>query len=388
MIENLSMQITEELIEIRRDLHRIPELEFELYKTSSYIQQKLREYGIEFEIIRETAITGVIYGKKQGKTILLRADMDALPIEEKTNISFASIHKGFMHACGHDIHMTCLIGALKILNDIKDKLTGNVRFVFQPAEEGEGGAQIMIDSGIMENPHVDAAFALHVEPFEATGNIQIKHGAIMASPDNFEFTVYGKGGHGAYPNKCIDPILTACMIVNAMQSALSRSINPMEPYAVSVCNFNAGTYPNIIPDIAHVEGTARSFSLHMRDQLAAVLKKTAYAIAESMGASCDFRFIPLYPPLINNCDMNEIVKAAAKKMKNVNEVIELNEASMAGDDFSYFSQLVPASYFKLGVGNDNPDMNKPLHSAQFMVNEKALPIGASILAQIAFDFLS
>lgn len=387
IIETKVREISDELIKIRRDLHKIPEIEFDLPETSMYVQNKLDEYGIDYQVIAKTAITGVIYGGREGKTVLLRADMDALPIEERTNLPFCSIHAGCMHACGHDVHMTCLLGALKILNNIKDTLCGNVRFVFQPAEEGDGGAQIMIDAGVMEEPHVDAAFALHVEPFEQAGNIQLKQGAVMASPDNFEFTIFGKGGHGAYPHKCVNPIVVASMITSAFQTVVSQKINPLTPCVVSVCDFHAGTYPNIIPDTAYVQGTARSFDLQTRQCLANTLEKIAVSIAQSMNARCEFRFIPLYPPVVNDDNMNMIVRNAAKKLAYVYEIIDLQEPSMAGDDFSYFAQLVPSSYFKLGIGNKDI-LNKPLHHAEFMVNEKAIATGCAVLAQSAYDFLN
>lgn len=387
MIEQMAAELKQELIHLRRELHQIPEPEFEEFKTCALIKKTLTDYGIGHENILETGVLGTITGKYPGKTLLLRADIDALPINEKTNLSFKSTHDGYMHACGHDVHTACLLGAAKILAAFKNKIHGTVKLVFQPAEEGQGGAKLMIDQGIMESPRVDAAIAMHVEPFEPAGNVQIKDGAIMASPDEFECIVTGSGGHGAYPHKCIDPVLTSCMIINAFQTAVSRHIDPMTPCVVSVCSIHGGTCPNVIPDTVKFEGTVRSFDLQTRKELSSVLEKIAVETAHSMGADCCFRFKPLFPPLINNSQINQIVIQAAEKLSCVNQITRLEHASMAGDDFSYFAQLVPSAYFKLGIGNRDALCNKPLHHAEFMVNEDALPVGSAVLAQAAINFL-
>ena len=386
-IERLALAMQSELTEIRRELHKIPETSFEEYKTCEYIRRKLSEYSIPFETVVNTGTVALIKGSTDGKTILLRADIDGLPIKEENNIDYRSEHDGYMHACGHDVHTACLLGAAKILNSIKDRIKGNIKLVFQPAEEGSGGALPMIQNGVMENPTVDAAIGMHVEPLEQTGNIQVKNGSIMASPDEFYITVHGVGGHGAYPNKCVDPILVGSMIISAYQTIVSRHIDPMIPCAVSVCTFHAGDCVNVIPDTAYITGTARALDLETRNKIAHLLKKIAVQAAESMGASVDFEFKYLFPPLINAQQITDIIRMTGKRSSLVKNITELENASMAGDDFAYFAQRVPSSYFKLGVGNKDKNCIYPIHSSHFNADENALPVGVSVLVLSALEYL-
>lgn len=388
MIYDIAKQMSERLISTRRALHKIPETAFEEFRTSEFIKSRLAELGIPYKAAAKTGVVGLIHGEKPGKTILLRADIDGLPVNEESGVEFKSERGGFMHACGHDVHMTCLLGAAEILNNMKGELHGNVKLVFQPAEEGVGGALPMIEEGVMENPHADACIAMHVEPFEKCGNIQVKDGAIMASPDDFELTVYGRGGHGAYPHLCVDPILIASMIVNAYQTIVSRHFDPMTPCVVSVCSFNAGTCTNAIPDSAHLTGTARSLDKQTRAKLAYLLEKIANDTAASMGGRCDFKFKPLYPPTVNDKTMNRILEKSAEMIPAVKQIVHLENASMAGEDFAYFCEYAPSVYFKLGIGNEDESLNHPLHHSRFTVNENAIHIGAALMAQTAFNFLN
>lgn len=388
MIADKALNIADELTSLRRRLHKTPELAFEEFETSKIIQETLKKYNIPFKVVAKTGVVALIEGGFDGKTILLRADIDGLPITETADVDYKSEIDGHMHACGHDVHTACLLGAAKLLNEIKDSLHGNVKLVFQPAEEGVGGALPMINEGVMENPHVDSAFAMHVEPLEEVGNIQVRDGAIMASPDDFELTVYGVGGHGAYPHKCVDPILVASMIVNAYQTIISRHFDPMIPAVVSVCSFHAGSCTNAIPDTATLTGTARSLDKESRAKLAHLLEKIAVDTAKSMGAKCDFKFKPLYPPTINDKGMNKIVVDAANKLNIVKEVVTLETASMAGEDFAYFVDLVPGAYFKLGVGNKEKGISYPIHNPSFAVDERSLTVGCAMMAQIAIDYLN
>ena len=254
MIEKLIYENIDEIIKIRRDLHKIPELSGEEYKTAEYIRNKLSEYGIPYSVVDKTGTVALIKGKNPGKTVLLRADIDALPIDENNTLEFKSEHRGIMHACGHDIHIACVLYAGKILNDMKDSLKGNIKLVFQPQEEDAGGAEPMIAAGVMENPHVDASFALHVEPLEKCGFIQLKDGAIMASPDDFEIEITGKGGHGALPHECIDVISIGSAIVAEYNAVPSKYFSAQVPCVVSVCSFNAGNCPNVFPDKVKIQG--------------------------------------------------------------------------------------------------------------------------------------
>ena len=342
MIEEKAFQIKDELISIRRHLHRTPETDFEEIKTSSFIRSKLDDYGIPYTTSAKTGTVALIKGKNSNKTVLLRADIDGLPIKDESKFEIKSEREGYMHACGHDIHATCLLGAAKILNDIKDELNGNVKLVFQPAEEGVGGALPMIEDGILENPHVDAAFALHVEPLEKTGNIQVKDGSIMASPDDFKIVVHGVGGHASAPEKCVNPVTI---------------------------------------------GTARSLDNETREMLIELLDKTAHETAKKHGTTIDFTFNKLFPPVVNNSEMNDVIRNSAKKLTCINEVVTLDKPAMAGDDFSYFGENVPSAYFKLGVGNVEKGAVYPIHSPKFIADEDALPIGSAILSQTAVDYL-
>lgn len=384
MIEQLAFDLKDELISIRRKLHTIPETAFEEVKTAQFIRQKLDEYHIPYTICANTGTIVTINGKNSDKTVLLRADIDGLPIKDESDFEVKSEREGYMHACGHDIHTTCLIGAAKILNSIKDNLNGNVKIVFQPAEEGDGGALPMINDGIMENPHVDGAFALHVEPLEPTGNIQIKDGPIMASPDDFEIIVHGVGGHGAYPEKCVNPLSVCAEIIKEYHELPQKY---KIPCVVTICSINGGSCRNAIPDTAVMTGTARSIDPNTREKLIELLRDIANNAAKQFDAQIVFNFNLLFPPVINDKKMNEIVIKSAKTLSCINNVTILDRPSMAGDDFSYFGERVPASYFKLGVGNDTIGAIYPIHSPKFKADENALPIGSAILAKSAVEFL-
>ncbi len=382
MIKEMADSLKNELISIRRQLHKTPETDFEEIKTAAFIREKLTEYGIPYFVSAKTGTVAVIHGKNEEKTVLLRADIDGLPIKDESNFHIKSERDGFMHACGHDIHSACLLGAAKILNSLKDTLNGNVKLVFQPAEEGMGGALPMIEEGILENPCVDGAFALHVEPLEPTGKIQIKDGSIMASPDDFEIIIHGVGGHGAYPEKCVNPLSVGTEILREYHG-ISEKYNL--PCVVTICSFNGGSCRNAIPDTATITGTARSIDPITRKKLIEVLENTVSAIADKWKITIEFNFNVLFPPVINNEKMNSIVQKSAEKLGL--GITLLNEPSMAGDDFSYFCERVPSSYFKLGIGNTSKGAVYPIHSPKFFADEDALPLGASIMAQAAVDFL-
>lgn len=386
MIEEKAFQIKDELISIRRHLHRTPETDFEEIKTSSFIRSKLDDYGIPYTTSAKTGTVALIKGKNSNKTVLLRADIDGLPIKDESKFEIKSEREGYMHACGHDIHTTCLLGAAKILNDIKDELNGNVKLVFQPAEEGVGGALPMIEDGILENPHVDAAFALHVEPLEKTGNIQVKDGSIMASPDDFKIVVHGVGGHASAPEKCVNPVTIGTAIITEFEK-LNATVLKDKPCVMTVCYFNGGTCNNAIPQTAEIMGTARSLDNETREMLIELLDKTAHETAKKHGTTIDFTFNKLFPPVVNNSEMNDVIRNSAKKLTCINKVVTLDKPAMAGDDFSYFGENVQSAYFKLGVGNVEKGAVYPIHSPKFIADEDALPIGSAILSQTAVDYL-
>lgn len=378
--------VNDELTEIRRYLHKFPELSGEEYKTAEYIRSKLQEFGIEYYVSANTGTVALIKGENPGKTILLRADIDALPIHEKTNVPFKSQNEGVMHACGHDIHTACLLYAGKILNSMKNNLCGNVKLVFQPKEETDGGAETMIREGVMQNPTVDAALALHVEPLEKCGFIQIKDDAVMASPDDFEIEIIGKGGHGATPHDCIDPIFIAAKIIELYNQIPAKYFSAQVPCVVSICSINGGNCSNVIPDNVQLLGTARSLDENTREKLICILKEIAEKTSETFGGKCKFKYNKCFPPTINDSAMNKLVVNASKKIKDIKGITYLPYASMCGDDFAYFSRLVPSSYFKLGVGTGCNDF--PIHSPDFFADEKSLSIGVSLLVQSVLDYTS
>ncbi len=385
MIEKRAHEIKYELIDIRRRLHKTPELDFEEVKTSAFIREKLDCFGIPYTISAKTGTIALIKGKNNGKTVLLRADIDGLPIKDESDFAVKSEREGYMHACGHDVHAACLLGTAKILNEISDSINGNVKLIFQPAEEGAGGALPMIEEGALENPAVDGAFALHVEPLEKTGNIQIKNGPVMASPDDFEIVIHGVGGHGAYPEKCVNPLSAGAAILEKYHT-INRDY--ALPCVVTICSFNGGTCRNAIPDTAVITGTARSIDPLTRRKLTTLLKEIAHDTAEKFNASVEFNFNALYPPVVNDAGMNDIVRKSAEKLKCIADIVSIDKPSMAGDDFSYFGERVPSAYFKLGVGNRDKGAVYPIHSPRFVIDEDALPIGSALMAQIAVDFLN
>ena len=291
-------------------------------------RSKLDDYGIPYTTSAKTGTVALIKGKNSNKTVLLRADIDGLPIKDESKFEIKSEREGYMHACGHDIHATCLLGAAKILNDIKDELNGNVKLVFQPAEEGVGGALPMIKDGILENPHVDAAFALHVEPLEKTGNIQVKDGSIMASPDDFKIVVHGVGGHASAPEKCVNPVTIGTAIITEFEK-LNATVLKDKPCVMTVCYFNGGTCNNAIPQTAEIMGTARSLDNETREMLIELLDKTAHETAKKHGTTIDFTFNKLFPPVVNNSEMNDVIRNSAKKLTCTNEVVTLDKPAMA-----------------------------------------------------------
>ncbi len=385
-IEKLAFEYEDEIINIRRDLHRMPELSFKEYKTAAYIRKRLSDMGIPYKEVCDTGTVAFIKGNRPGKTVLLRADIDALPIEEESGVEFSSENKGVMHACGHDIHTACLLGAAMILSKLRDTLSGTVELVFQPGEEEDGGALPMIEAGILGDEPPAAAFALHVEPLEDCGNIQFKNGAIMASPDDFEIIFRGKGGHGAYPHKAQNPINAAAAVVNALEVLSASAFDPMVPHVITICSINAGFCRNVIPETAVITGTARTIDPETRKRIAELIEDCAKKTAASMGVDAKVNYNWLFPPVINDKEMNERLISACRKLECVQEVKELERASMAGDDFAYFGERIPACYFKLGVGGEGERF--PIHSPHFWAEESSFKIGAAVMAQLAADFLA
>jgi hippurate hydrolase len=388
-IRTLSQKYASEFIEVRHHLHANPELSYQEFETSKFIQKKLNELGIPFEIKATTGVVGLIKGRNPGKkTIALRADMDALPIKEENNIDYKSKRDGIMHACGHDVHTTCLLGASKILNDLKDEWEGTIKLIFQPGEEkNPGGASIMIKEGVLEDPKPQAIFGLHVNPQLETGKLSFRSGKVMASADELYFTIKGKGGHAASPQTTIDPILIASHLVISLQQVISRNRNPFDPSVLSITSINGGTTTNVIPDEVYLEGTFRTFDETWRTAAHEKMKTLAENIAKGMGGSCDFRIERGYPVLKNDATLTARMKSCAENYMGKENVTDL-DMWMAAEDFAYFSQEAPACFYRLGVRNEKKGIISPVHTSTFNIDEDALVTGMGLMAWLAVEELN
>ena len=383
-IHQLVVEHKELVISIRRDLHRIPETAYTEKKTSAYVADYLRREGLEVQTgIATYGVVGLLNTGRPGPTLLLRADMDALPVTEDTGLSFASTHDGVMHACGHDAHVAMVLVAATVLNRVKDELNGTIKFLFQPAEEGPGGAQPMIDEGVLENPKVDYSIGCHVWPEISEGTIGVRSGPFMAAMDRFDIKIIGRSGHGAMPHLCVDALEVGTQVVSALQRISSRHMNPLEPAVVTVGMFHAGTAFNIIPGDAQLTGTTRTFNLDIWNSWAERLENVVRGVCESMGADFEMKFSKGYPPTINDDSMAEVVRRCAQKVAGKDKVVE-PERSMGGEDMSYFLQRSKGCFYALGVGRQE---FTPLHNSRFDLNENVLALGVETHCRIALDLL-
>jgi len=383
-IHQLVVEHKELVISIRRDLHRIPETAYTEKKTSAYVADYLRREGLEVQTgIATYGVVGLLNTGRPGPTLLLRADMDALPVTEDTGLSFASTHDGVMHACGHDAHVAMVLVAATVLNRVKDELNGTIKFLFQPAEEGPGGAQPMIDEGVLENPKVDYSIGCHVWPEIPEGTIGVRSGPFMAAMDRFDIKIIGRSGHGAMPHLCVDALEVGTQVVSALQRISSRHMNPLEPAVVTVGMFHAGTAFNIIPGDAQLTGTTRTFNLDIWNSWAERLENVVRGVCESMGADFEMKFSKGYPPTINDDSMAEVVRRCAQKVAGKDKVVE-PERSMGGEDMSYFLQRSKGCFYALGVGRQE---FTPLHNSRFDLNENVLALGVETHCRIALDLL-
>ncbi len=365
-----------------------PELGFEEVETSRTIADQLEKVGIEVKRnVAKTGVVGLIKGKYPGKTVLLRADMDALLIEEEADIPYKSQVPGKMHACGHDGHTAGLLGAAMILNELRDELHGNVKLIFQPAEENQGGALPMIEEGVLDNPKVDAAFACHLWGSIKEGTVHVKHGYAMAAPDIFRLKVIGKGGHAAMPHLTVDPIMISMQVMNSMQMIISRKVNPLQPAVLSFTSIHGGTTHNVIPNEVEIMGTIRSFDKELREWIPQTMENVLKGITESQGASYQFELIKRYPPLFNNHEMTDLVSNSVAKIIGEENVLEAPEANMGGEDFAYFAERVPSSFYFVGIA-PNAEEAVSHHHPKFAWDDKNLLIVSQTLAQIAFDSLT
>lgn len=383
----------EELISIRRHLHQYPELGFKEYKTSKFIANYLRKLGIEVKTgIAQTGVIGILKPPTANrqlptKCIALRADMDALPVKEETKKPYASKNKGVMHACGHDGNMTCVLGAAKILSQKKNQLKGIVKFIFQPSEELASGAEIMIKEGTLINPSVNAIIGLHMNPALEVGKIGIKYGQMMAAVDEFILTIIGEGGHGATPHQGIDAIAVSGEVISALQHIVSRKTDPLEPVVVSIGTIHGGSQFNIIADRVTMTGTVRTLNEKTHRRIPKIFEQIVKGVTQGMQAKYELDYKVIGVSLKNSKNIVDLVKKASIQLIGKNNVIEEAKPSMGGEDFANYLQKVPGAFIYLGVGNPRQDIIYPWHHAKFDIDEKALSLGAEVLAQVVMKYL-
>jgi amidohydrolase len=388
-IKQLAQKHSKEIVEIRHHLHQNPELSFEEYNTQKYVLQQLNNMGItDVTPMANTGLVALIKGNNpDSKTVALRGDIDALPIEEQNDVPYKSLHSGVMHACGHDVHTSCLLGAAQILNEIKTSFEGTIKLVFQPGEEKlPGGASLMIKEGVLKNPDVHSMIGQHVMPLLPVGTVGFRSGLYMASTDEIYVTVKGKGGHGAMPHLNIDPVLISAHIITSLQQLVSRMANPAIPCVLSFGKVIANGATNVIPNEVKMEGTFRTMNEKWRAEAHQKMKKLAEGIAESMGGSCDFDIHHGYPFLKNNPEVTGRAKQAAIAYLGEDQVVDL-DIWMAAEDFAFYSQEVPATFYRLGVRNEAKGITSSVHTPTFNIDEAALEIGSGLMAWLALEEL-
>lgn len=376
----------EELIAWRRELHQYPELGFKEERTAKFIEAKLKSFGVKFKRMCGTGVAALVEGEQPGKTILIRADMDGLPVTELNDVDYKSKNAGAMHACGHDGHVAIGLMAAKLLQARRKNLKGNVKFMFQPAEEGPGGALPMIKAGLLENPKVDYAFALHMWNDLRAGTVGVRPGPVFASASTFTLKIHGKGGHGAAPHETIDPIVIAANFITQLQTIVSRRMNPVKPSVVTIGKIQGGVRCNVIPDSVAMEGTLRSFDKKIHDKIKSEIKRTLKGVTAAHGARYELEFEIDYPPTINHPEATKLVREAASAVVGAGNVIE-QDPTMGAEDMSFVLDRVPGCYFCLGSSNKDKGLTSPHHSATFNFDEDALSIGVEVWLRLAQNVL-
>ncbi|MES2690537.1 MAG: M20 family metallopeptidase [Bacteroidota bacterium] len=388
-IRQLSQLYFKDIVAVRQHLHQHPELSFNEFNTQKYVIEQLGIIGIEqVKVMADTGVVALIEGKDPGKkTVALRGDMDALPITEQNDVEYKSVNEGVMHACGHDVHTSCLLGAARILYELRNDFEGTVKLVFQPGEEKlPGGASIMIREGVLSNPDVNSMIGQHVMPLLPVGSVGFRSGLYMASTDEIYVTVKGKGGHGAMPHLNIDPVLITAHLITALQQLVSRMGNPAMPSVLSFGKVMANGATNVIPNEVKLEGTFRTMDEKWREEAHQKMVKLAEGLAESMGGSCEFDIHKGYPYLQNNPEVTRRAKQAAINYLGEDKVVDL-DIWMAAEDFAFFSQQVPATFYRLGVRNEEKGITSSVHTPTFNIDEEALKTGMGLMAWIALGEL-
>jgi amidohydrolase len=375
-----------QLVTWRRQLHQRPELGFREQLTAEFITQKLQEWQIPHETgIAKTGIVATIAGNRPGRVLAIRADMDALPIQEQNDVPYKSQHDGLMHACGHDGHVTIALGTAYYLSQHRD-FSGTVKIIFQPAEEGPGGAKPMIEAGVLKNPDVDAIVGLHIWNNLPLGTVGVRTGALMAAVETFEFTIVGKGGHGAIPQQTIDSVLVGAQVVNTLQTIVARNVDPIDSAVVTVGEFHSGTACNVIAASARLRGTVRYFNPKYAGYFAQRIEQIVAGICQAHGATYEFKYDALYPPVINDGAIADLVRSIAETVIESPLGVVPDCQTMGGEDMSFFLQEVPGCYFFLGAANSEKGLDFPHHHPRFDFDETVLGMGVEFFVRIVETF--
>lgn len=388
-IRQLSQANQAQIVAIRRHIHAHPELSFQEYNTAKFIAQTLKDMGLAVqEGIADTGLMVQIEGKNPSKNIVaLRADIDALPIQEENQVSYKSQVDGVMHACGHDVHTSSLIGTTMILHQLKEEFEGTIKLIFQPAEEkAPGGAIAMIREGVLENPAPSVILAQHVSSLIPAGKIGFTKGTVMASTDEIHLTIKGKGGHAATPHLTVDPVLIAAHLIVALQQIVSRNADPIKACVLSICKVTAGEATNVIPEVAHLAGTLRTIDEVFRQEAKQRITQLCQSIAAGMGGSCEVNFVQGYPPTYNDPTLTTRTMQAAEEYMGADKV-QYMDMCMAGEDFAYFAQQIPGCYYLLGIQNKKMGIDSFVHTPTFNVDEEVLAIAPGLMAWLAINEL-
>lgn len=378
-------ELKDKIIEWRRHLHKHPELSFEEYKTAEFVKEKLEKLNFEIEYpVAKTGLVATLKGEAKGPTVALRADMDALPIQEEGETEYKSTVEGAGHLCGHDAHTAILLGAAHIISENPPK-RGNIKLLFQPAEEGYGGADVMVQEGALKNPDVEAVAGLHVHPTIKTGETSITEGFATACTDSFDIKIIGKGGHAAHPHLSIDPIAISSTVIASLQQIVSRNIDPLENIVLTIGKIEGGFARNVIAPEVTLEGTVRLLNPDLRPKVKETMHQYLNGVTSGMGASYELEYTYGYPSVYNDPALIPALRATVDKILGEGQLLDVNP-SMGGEDFSYFAREVPGVFFRLGT-NGGEDTAYPNHHPKFNVDEDALHYGAAILSQFAYDYL-
>lgn len=385
-IREVGAKYKDYVIEMRRHFHQHPELSFKEFETSKKIQEELDKMGIPYEVVATTGVLATIQGGKPGKTVLLRADIDALEVTEETGAPYASVNVGAMHACGHDGHAATLLGAAQILNEVKAELNGTVKLIFQPAEETASGAKKVLEETDLADT-CDACFGIHLWADIPTGKINVEAGPRMASAGIFGIDIQGKSGHGSAPHQTVDTVVVGSAMVMNLQTVVSRMTDPLDPLVLTVGAFHSGTRFNIISGSARLDGTTRCFSKKVLEETPVFMEKVIQQTAEAYGATATMEYVNATLPVINNPEISAILEKSAEKLYGAEQVVQFEKIT-GGEDFSYFQEVIPGSFAFVGIGNEAKGACFPHHHEKFNMDEDALEVATNLYAQFAVDFLN